>query len=455
MVIVCFGQLFLILPKNLLEQNIMLTTIHRFTPPTCTLEIAAKSLFLGRWSDRKVRQKFKLSFDDPRVPRYKQISIKGDRHSLEQLKTSVDNYLQKFLANSLLFDQRRRETVDPNIQHNNYNTDNSQPYFQSKGLTEHELFFGNLSHDHTENKTTLSTVQLFDLITALEAFFTQISTLPQSKQTKFKIISLWSLISASVLAVVGITAVLLKPSQKENTTISPQLESSDTIPVPQLDDVVPPETSTTSKKTPQPKTNKSLSSATKLPPPPAVDAPKPKPNIPDPADYPLATVARQSGLNKPVKQKNPLSVVPPETNAPKNFSSARKTESNLDNSSNNSLEKSDVANINHNDDLALKSPPAKFTQLQEIKAYFQTKWQPPGDLKQSLEYRLYLNSDGSIARVIPLGKASELYLSKTNIPVQGETFISSFEQDKSPQSTIRLLLNPDGGVETFAEESNL
>jgi Domain of unknown function (DUF4335) len=426
----------------------MLTNInvHRFTPPTCTLEIRGKSLPLLQWSDRNSLKKFKfkLSFDDPRVPSFQQISLTGDRRNLEQLKTSVDNYLQNFLASSL--------SSDPSIQHNDHLPE-SQPYFQSKGLTEHELFFGNLSHDHTANQTTLTTVQLFDLVTALEAFNTQISTSTQSKQTKSKIISLWGIIAA--LAAVSITAILIKPSPKQNTATSPLLESPDTISIPQLDDVVPPETSTTSKKNPQPKTNKSLSSVTKLPPPPAVDAPKPKPNIPDPADYPLATVARQSGLNKPVKPETPLVIIPTETNASKNLSSARKTQPNQDqdNLTNKSLEELDTAK--YSDNLALKSAPSKSNQLQETKAYFQEKWQPPVDLKQSLEYRLYLNPDGSIARVIPIGKAAELYLSKTNIPVQGETFISPIDQDKASKSTIRLLLNPDGGVETFAEESNL
>ena len=99
-------------------------------------------------------------------------------------------------------------------------------------------------------------------------------------------------------------------------------------------------------------------------------------------------------------------------------------------------------------DIAFNSKPRQLSQTAEIKAYFQDKWLPPEDLKQSLEYRLYLNDDGSIKKVIPLGKASRLYLSKTNIPVQGEPFISPVTEENS---TIRLLLNPDGRVKTFQE----
>jgi hypothetical protein len=60
-----------------------------------------------------------------------------------------------------------------------------------------------------------------------------------------------------------------------------------------------------------------------------------------------------------------------------------------------------------------------------------------------------LDRDGSIKRVVPLGKAAQLYLSQTNIPVNGEPFIAPLTPSQS--STIRLLLNPNGGVQVFTE----
>jgi len=92
------------------------------------------------------------------------------------------------------------------------------------------------------------------------------------------------------------------------------------------------------------------------------------------------------------------------------------------------------------------TPPS---QIQEVIAYFENQWQPPANLKQSLEYRLLLNEDGSIKKVVPLGKASGLYLSQTNIPVNGESFMTP--PDPTQSSTIRLLLNPDGNVQAFIE----
>ncbi|MDJ0574054.1 MAG: hypothetical protein QNJ65_02655, partial [Xenococcaceae cyanobacterium MO_234.B1] len=88
-------------------------------------------------------------------------------------------------------------------------------------------------------------------------------------------------------------------------------------------------------------------------------------------------------------------------------------------------------------------------QLQEVKAYFQQNWQPPKELKQTIEYRIIINANGSIQRIIPIGKASEIFLDRTNIPLMGEKFVSPLK-NKS-QATIRLLLGPDGEVTAFLE----
>ena len=97
----------------------------------------------------------------------------------------------------------------------------------------------------------------------------------------------------------------------------------------------------------------------------------------------------------------------------------------------------------------LKDSRSQSSQIQEVIVYFQQRWQPPADLKQSLEYRLLLNADGSIKRVVALGKASQLYLNQSNIPVNGESFVSPL--DESQSATVRLLLNPDGRVQAFTE----
>ena len=101
------------------------------------------------------------------------------------------------------------------------------------------------------------------------------------------------------------------------------------------------------------------------------------------------------------------------------------------------------------EDLTAKSSSTQLSQTQEVIAYFKDNWQPPENLKQSLEYRLFITPDGSIQRVIPLGKAARIYLDKTAIPIDGEPFISPVSTDRT--ATVRVLLNPDGKVQAFEE----
>ena len=420
----------------------MPTILHRFTPPTCTLEIKETKSLISRWMNKNLLKdfKFELTFDDPRLSNEKQITITGDRLELEQLKAAVDKYTQEKLYNCFLDYKNLSPRGD---------LDRDRPYLISQGLTNCELFFGNLSHNSDRDKMILNTVRLFDLVTVLEAYESQTEALPELKQKQEReIIPLWGGIAAVALTAIGVTAVLLQSSPVQNVASSPQSESSET--APQFDDVVPPETPpTSSQKKPQLKTDKSITAAKRLPPPPAVSTPKPKPNILDPADYPMSQVARQSGLKQPEKGgtageqiESTISVSPkaisevepikPQTMRNIEPKKVRSPELNLAES------KSDIA---------LENSTIKPNLERELKAYFQEKWQPPVNLKQSLEYRLYLNPNGSIQKVVPIGKASELYLDRTNIPVNGEIFVSPSTESQ----IVRLLLNPDGGIKTLIE----
>ena len=71
-------------------------------------------------------------------------------------------------------------------------------------------------------------------------------------------------------------------------------------------------------------------------------------------------------------------------------------------------------------------------------------------MKQTIEYRLVVSSNGSIIRIIPIGKASAIFLDRTNIPLMGEPFVTPTATTKGNQ-TIRLLLSPDGEVRAFLE----
>jgi hypothetical protein len=88
-------------------------------------------------------------------------------------------------------------------------------------------------------------------------------------------------------------------------------------------------------------------------------------------------------------------------------------------------------------------------QVAEARTFFQERWQPPESLDQTLEYRLQLGADGTIQRIIPLGRAAGDYIDRTGMPLPGEPFVSPVETGGNPQ--IRIVLDPDGEVQTFLE----
>lgn len=444
----------------------MSTTIHRFTPPTCTLEITSRRSPLSRWTNKNILNKFqfRLRFDDPREPTAKQVTIEGNERELQQLETAIDLYVREYLSPI---------TSKDNLE-STAKFKHDRPYLTSKGLVNHELSLGSLTHNGNNHKITLSTVQLFDLMTGLEAFNSHLATLPETQARSQKNIPLWGGIAAVAISAIAIARILVRSPLQQNIASSPEARSESQTEIPELDEIFPPQKPDISEQPrSQPQLNDPLASAKRLPPPPAVDTPKPKPNIPDPADYPLPDVAQQSGLDNlseiettgaeqtestigiPAKtadservtsSESTVNTAEPQTTARTKTQLETTTEPELDIASNDSSALSPEEQTQS--DIALNSA-SQPSQIQQVTAYFQEKWQPPTELKQSLEYRLILNADGSIKRVIPLGKASALYLSQTNIPVNGESFISAIPE--SQPATVRLLLSPNGKVQAFTE----
>ena len=456
----------------------MSTTIHRFTPPTCTLEIKGKKSPLSRWTEQEILEKFQfqLSFDDPTSNPSAQVQIKGDKKDLDRLKSAVDDYLQNYL-HAPFGSIANANQVNHNNQSNQLKRPKSNnPYLEPLGLTNHQLFLANLTRDNQIDKIKLSTVQLFDLVTALEAYTVQVAALPKLEQAKAKIIPLGSGVAAVAIVAVGAVSIAVWkfPSTQNVATDSAPVPAAK---IPELEEIVPPTVPQAAQNPrPQPQVTEPLRSTQRLPPPPAVDSPKPKPNIPNPEDYDFSTVKKRSGLDNRPEQSSQVSKnsapesavnIPVETDSrsdPKQTTIDPDQESNAKIAANQpskeqSLEQQASGEVDQsepNQDLAIgnNSPASTDTQskiqpnqLREVQAYFSDRWQPPGDLKQSLEYRLYFKPDGSIKRVVPLGKAAQLYLSKTNIPIQGESFVSP----QPKPSTIRLLLNPDGEVKVLKE----
>lgn len=432
----------------------MPSTIHRFTPPTCTLEIIGQKSFV-RWHSKNLANKtrFKLKFDDPRQATSRQVTIQGSQADLLKLQTAIDSYVQTQLQSSFKLNNSHLITQSAT------EIDEGLPYLKPLGLIQHELFFGLLTHDSDRPKLKLGTVQLFDLVTALEAYQTKIAALSNTEaKSRERVIPLWGIAAVAIAIVSVAVANLLKPQPQTNIA-SDRSQPESTPVVPESSEITPPATPESDRQF-NPKLDEPIASTKRLPPPPAVETPKPKPDIPDPADYPLSQVGRQTGLDNSVarnsvKQKisqpqsteagteilpeaSPEVINPPATNL-----NRQKLESDVESD----FSASDT--VRATEDLAVRSSPTQLSQTREIIAYFKNNWQPPEDIKQSLEYRLFVAPDGSIQRVIPLGKAARIYLGTTKIPVDGKPFISPVATDRT--ATIRVLLNPDGKVQAFEE----
>ncbi len=464
------------------------SVIGRFTPPTCTLEIWAKNAPLSRWTKQQklAEISFQLHFDDPRLPPEKQVTVGGDRAKLEQLHQAVNKYVRDFLR---LPPPYQLKSLSPRANESTTTVTEVEPRLQPQGLVAHELCLGSSAEGVADCKINLSAVQLFDLAAALNEYHKE--TLASAKLNSAKqkrILTLWgSAVGATVLAL-GLAIVGIKVFNQSRTNTNPAASQSEVADPSTservIPDVVPPQVSQSSDRpVAQSRGTQPLSSAEKLPPPPPVDLPKaPPPNVPDPAKYPFpepSTLAiSQPSSPKPspstiaIKPSSSANSSPQATN-PKSQSSSRsnsmqietnRTEDDIPSpklpppvASENTLPQTEASTT----DLTPQSPNelarleginpslAQNSQLKEVKEYFQKQWQPPEGLKQTLEYRLVLNGNGSIQRIIPLGKASEIYLDRTGIPLMGESFVSPSRESKN--LTVRLLLSPEGEVKTFLE----
>ncbi|MBW3586465.1 MAG: hypothetical protein KY448_11670, partial [Cyanobacteria bacterium 0813] len=91
-------------------------------------------------------------------------------------------------------------------------------------------------------------------------------------------------------------------------------------------------------------------------------------------------------------------------------------------------------------------------QVSEARTYFEERWKPPEGMEHTLEYSVLIDENGSIQSIMPMGKAAADYIEQTNMPLVGEPFVSAVSNGKIPK--IRVVLRPNGRVQTFLEESN-
>ncbi len=465
--------------KLLPTMSLSNSVLHRYTPPTCTLQVVAYSSPVSRWVGSKVVKEvqFDLRFDDPRSPSEKQISITGDRQQLESLHTVVTDYIQELLSLSpKSFAALGQETLSPPV---DVESDvwllpaEDLPPQPAKGdrliaqsnsfaikpasKVAHNLFLGALATPATGEFVQLSVLQLFDLATALDEYKSDLIALPTlARNPQTSPLLAWANIAAVLLLGVGVTAVGLQVVNRPNpqtannrpkTTTNPQvalvpsplpsLSPATTILVPSPNSSIPatgaistPSTAPTPQTaTPATKTNPVPNG---LPPQPIVINP--------PAGQTTVTVPGASNRTTP-----PIAILP--SPIPTRPSATTTKTTVVAQQANNSREAPTppTPTITTATRTAFVANP----QVAEVSDYFNKRWEPPSSLRSSLEYSIVLDVDGSIQIIEPYGLPARTYLDRTGMPLIGERFVSANQNGQSPR--IRLRFNPNGKVQAFLE----
>lgn len=456
-----------------------------YTPPTCTLIVETPINWLSKISRKSEpltlaslgNFNFVLSFDDPRQT-IDGVTLRGDRSLLDRLRLAVNTYVQKFLAASSQLDSLDHTATKTPV-------DAATPRLQQQDFLTHTLYLEKLPQT-TAAKIDLTTTQLFDLATALDAYKRELD-IPASVNYwwKSKWFSNWGLGATAIFLFMGLTSLgfqLLQARNSANSTPETPLPSrnnsvnSDIQIFPTPKDSIPPLPRVSPLGA-----NQKLSLPTPVAAPPSGVAPSNPLLVPNergrnsspvfseqipplennsgntgatPLTNP-SPVRSQGSNTAPVARQNPsLAPVSPLPELP-----ALNPETAIE------IPPQEVPPIRVNEDLSIdyRNYPNQATplsqmgeslfdhipQVPEVRKYFQARWQPPLGLTQVLEYSILLNSNGTIAQIIPLGQAAIANLDRLGMPSLNAPFVSPIVRGGNPK--IRIVLTPEGRVETFLE----
>jgi hypothetical protein len=410
------------------------TLIRRYTPPTCSLEVAAKTSPLSQWTGKPLIStlKFELRFDDPRLGPGQRLIIAGDRQQLEALASAVTEYVQGFLqdfqSDFALVPEHGGVYGYQMAGANSAVATFPQPQLVTQGLLSHVLHLGHLATPESGPTLQLNATQLHDLAEALETYSSDMVVLPSlAANQQRRAVTRWGAIAASLLLAVGVGRTVWQQQAPESNTLS--LETIDERST-QLD-LIPPNPHASYTFAPLPTAE---AEALNLQPvaPQTIDftqAPPPRrPSTPSAASQaptlpPSIAVAPRSGLSGPEGDLSAAQRILAEP-----FAETSGTEPEA------------IAT-------APQFAPSLNSQ-QQVEQHFQAQWQSPADLGQVLEYRLQLNGQGTIQSVFPIGKAAELYQPQLSFLAIGQSVNLSSE---AGGQTFRLVLNPNGRVQVFSE----
>ena len=488
-------------------------SFRRYTPPTCTLEIYHPQPFWGRWRNQSFPPlfSFQLNFDDPRLTQEDKISIIGDRDLLEKLRIEVVNYVSQYLNDSTLLNDNLScpigTTDEPeNIYISRKSTYSHFLYYQSFEphqetigviLSNTQLFdlINALETYHQDvtavrikpEKRSLS----FGMFILIAGFIATIGgflwsyygqknpveiaeEIPNSSNEKTES-DIHAVIPPSPLNLDSLDENIVLPK------IPQELINQQSL-LPPLPTFTQPPNHLIISDNHQSTNNHSAirSIISSLP----INQTQPELPLPPKKETVNESIIEdiqdsfvsENLSNSPVTNTTTttnnnllisLSSLPvlSSDNLPVNqdistSSDDDKSKTIVKSSPMNNLSNPSITNrefkFNSNSQKQLISlnpsiMAKKISQdkAKEVKQYFEDKWQPPENLKQSIEYRLILNENGVLIKVTPIGQIAAIFLDKTPIPITNEVITSSF----SPISDlrVRLVLTPNGVVQAFTE----
>jgi len=472
------------------------SVIRRYARPNCTLEIWAQSSPLSHLMGKTVIKQltFELYFEDAQKAPEGKIVLRGDRDQLEILCDVVTNYVQKFLQQPpnnfwlSLCEPQDSSKVSHDSQFKDFEqtplpsaktsesfisqTSQSKIYLQTENDVTHHLFLGPISNRTSGPVIILTLLQLFDLATALDEYSADVMALPNlNNNNKVLRLPAWSPIAAVMvlgIAMAPVTWHFVNNRQNQTQIAKTAVKPSVDVPT-QLTEVTPPENLTS----PEPlASNPQVPTATfpevSLTPSNSGVLTNPFSSLPSGQDrvflsQPFAQDGLSSRYTLPSISSFPL---PVSTNPQANQSSSPSSSVNLqprENTINRSVNLATEPN-NHNSlvgrstserltpksqTLAARRDLLDMPQVAEAREIFTRRWQPPSGFTQTLEYSLMVNDNGSLDKIYPINQAARIFIEDAGMPEIGKPFVSA--NKKGEIIRIRVLLSPDGKVETFAE----
>lgn len=480
-------------------------SFRRYTPPTCTLEIYHPHSLWGSFGARHFPQhfSFQLHFDDPRLPQDDRSSIVGDRSLLEKLREKVNEYINNYLKIDNILDECLACELPSKNQEEFISITRDSTY-------RHRLFYHSLFPKEEIIEIILTNTQLLDFVNALSAYYSDVSK--KNIDTEEGISSHLGLSITVTALICLIGGGIWWRYEKQIANNKPQEELTQETIKPNIEGVVSP-SSLDPQTLPAiiaPEVPENLKNRNPLLPPPAVTPPPqvsesnsvnnnsqtqqtemiiaPPPPAPSISNLPPPPLMTESSTNNNFigiqpnlpsvnlsENKNPPPVISPPQYPSRLSSLPVLQSSNSEKIQNPSVKPSDnnlnpiqpgINTLSRVSPYVIEKTPNFNQQISkldsslndkktlgvisnEVKKYFQNKWQPPENLKQSIEYRLNFNQNGSLTKITPIGQVAIIFLDQTQMPLLGEKITSSFND--LDQVTVRLILSPNGNVQTFNE----